>query len=281
MVKRKRTLDIDKKIKNGKGLGEGNEYKPWITIQDFPSSGRVSRIRGITTGRQHEFLSDLERNYFYYLEFSDKVIDIREQFPLLPLEETILIAKELGIKHPSHPQTKEPIVITTDFLITIKEPLGDIYEIARTIKQKDMLMKERVMQKFEIERVYFERRNIDWGIVTEQEIDKDIANNISDLYSYYSLAEIDGFNNMETYDIDDLIQAFISKCVDYKGSLRSMCSKFDKDMNLSNGSGIAILKHLIVNKIITIDIAKPFNLNEHTAICMNNEKRYDKGVEIG
>ena len=56
------------------------------------------------TSRQHEFLSDLERNYFYLTEHSDFVFDIREQFPLLPLEETIVIADELGIKHSTRSQ---------------------------------------------------------------------------------------------------------------------------------------------------------------------------------
>ncbi len=51
----------------------------------------------------------MERNYFYLTEFSDAVLDIREQFPLLPQEETIVIAEELGIKHPADPKTGDPI----------------------------------------------------------------------------------------------------------------------------------------------------------------------------
>ena len=42
------------------------------------------------------------------LEFIDEVVDIREQF-LLELAETLLIADELGIKHPANPVTKEAI----------------------------------------------------------------------------------------------------------------------------------------------------------------------------
>lgn len=61
----------------------------------------------------------MERNYFYLTEYSDVVINLREQFPVLPFEETRLIADELGIKHPTDPKTGEPIVMTTDFLLTI------------------------------------------------------------------------------------------------------------------------------------------------------------------
>lgn len=58
------------------------------------------------------------------LEITDDVIDIREQYPLLPLKDTLEIANELGIEQPKHPQTKEPIVMTTDFLITYKRNLS-------------------------------------------------------------------------------------------------------------------------------------------------------------
>lgn len=50
----------------------------------------------------------MERDYFYILEYSDPVIYIREQFPLLPLEETLLIAKELGIKACLHVLIMKP-----------------------------------------------------------------------------------------------------------------------------------------------------------------------------
>lgn len=38
-------------IKEGRGQGIGKEYKPWLTVQDYPSLGRVSRVFGWKTGR--------------------------------------------------------------------------------------------------------------------------------------------------------------------------------------------------------------------------------------
>ena len=73
----------------------------------MPSTGRPTRLKGIKINRQHELLSDLERNYFHLTEYSDCVFDIREQFPLFPLEETTVIADELGIKHPTNRKTKK------------------------------------------------------------------------------------------------------------------------------------------------------------------------------
>lgn len=139
MPKRQRKNATDKKLKDSRGQGVGMDYKPWITIQDVSSLGRSTRLKGIKIPRQFEFLSDLETNYFYLLEYSDVVVDIREQFPLLPQEETIVVAQELGLAHPIHPKTKEPIVMTTDFLVTVQTKDG-IKHLARTLKYKDELL---------------------------------------------------------------------------------------------------------------------------------------------
>ncbi len=50
---------IEQWIKEGRGQGEGKEYKPWLTIQDFPSMGRVTRVFGWTTQRIHHFFSQI------------------------------------------------------------------------------------------------------------------------------------------------------------------------------------------------------------------------------
>lgn len=48
-------------IQEGYGMGVGSIYKLWIKIQGVPSLGRVSRIKGIKTKRQHELLSDKDQ----------------------------------------------------------------------------------------------------------------------------------------------------------------------------------------------------------------------------
>jgi len=104
--KEREHLKVEKWIKEGRGSGIEKDYKPWLNIQDVSSLGRSTRLRGIKTKRQHEFLSDLERNYFYLTEYTDFIVGIREQFPLLPKSETLVIVNELGLKHPTNPDTK-------------------------------------------------------------------------------------------------------------------------------------------------------------------------------
>lgn len=162
-----------KLIDEGRGQGTGKDYKPWITIHDLASRGVVSRVPGYTTGRIHHLLSKNETAFFYILDASDKALDIREQFPLLPVTETVEIAELLGIRHPRDPANKYPYVMTTDFVITTQQ--GDV---ARSVKLSAELDKPRVLEKLEIERIYWKRRDVEWRIVTEKEIDYQKARNL-------------------------------------------------------------------------------------------------------
>jgi len=137
--------EIQKKIKKGRGQGEGENYIPWIKVNEVPSKGRSTTCTGWINTREHHFLSELETSYFLVLQWSDIVTDIREQFPLLPVEETLQIAENLRIKHPTHPYKKNAEVMTTDFLINIENK-----KIARTIKYSRDLNSNRKLEKLKL-----------------------------------------------------------------------------------------------------------------------------------
>jgi len=166
---------IARYYKEGRGQGELGNYKPWLTIQDVPSNGRAHRDIGWKTKREHQLLSDNEYNYFCLLDWSDDVIDIREQFPI-NREITLKIAELMNIKHPHDSSTQTPIVMTTDFFITLRHGSKFDY-IARTIKPENELNSSNVIGKFEIERAYWEEQNVDWAIVTEKDLPKTIIEN--------------------------------------------------------------------------------------------------------
>jgi len=256
-------IDIYEQIPRGK------EYKPAITIQDVPSLGRSSRIYGLKTDRQHDFLSDNERNYYYYLLFSPEVIDIREQFPL-QLDMTILIADELGLKHPIHPKTKEPIHMTSDFCVTVNED-GKMKDIICTIKSKDDLVDRRVLEKFEIEQIYWSRLGIDWNIVTDVEINKTVALNIADVMHYYSLDMLESFNKIAEEEINDIIIAFIQRLIDSNKNVREVSSVFERDLHLLKGAGISLFKHLIARKYINVNLLEQLNVDNIIRIDLTRE----------
>src|SRR5437763_3503534 len=95
-------------IWEGKGQNELAEYQPWLNVRDVPSRGLSTRRKGWKTGRVHHVLSKLEKKYFYILEWSKVVVDIREQYPLLPLEDTLALAKLYGFDHPAVPNKDDP-----------------------------------------------------------------------------------------------------------------------------------------------------------------------------
>lgn len=82
-------------------------------------------------GRIYHLLSNMELSYFYILDWSDKVCDIREQYPLLDIATVLEIADKAGIRYPFDNVSGFPYVLTSDFLITT--PNG---EMGRNIKKK-------------------------------------------------------------------------------------------------------------------------------------------------
>lgn len=239
---------IARYIKEGRGQGELALYKPWLTIQDVPSSGRVHRTIGWKTEREHHFLSDLEYNYFCLCDWADNVIDIREQFPL-DRGVTIAIAQECGIKHSVDIKTKTPIVMTTDFFLTVREGKQLIYK-ARTLKLSKDLNNKRIIEKFEIERLYWERQGVDWSIVTEQEIPADLVNNLKYIKQSYDLEET------------ALAQLFLTEWNRFEGNLLPNLTDFDKAYNFEQGTALSLYKHTLAKKILVVDMTKKIDINE-------------------
>lgn len=175
------------------------------------------------------------------------------------------IAMELGIKYPTDPKSGEPIVMTSDFLITLSYK-NEYIELVRTVKPKDDLMNKRIFEKFAIERVYWQRKELDWGIVTEQEIDKIMAHNISFLHGYKDIENIDSFSGISHLEIKELIYEFLRRIIDNERSMRSICFEFDSDMHLEKGSGLSIFKYLVINKIIDINIKDKIDVNKNIIV---------------
>lgn len=248
MAKRKNNWTeskINRYIKEGRGQGELSEYIPWVKIQDFSSEGNVTRYWGYKTRRQHEFLSNIERDYFLLLEWQDSILDIREQFPL-DRSMTVMIAEEKKIDHSIDNQTDVYIPMTTDFFITLKVNNKYLY-LARTVKSAIELENPRVIQKFEIEREYWERKGVDWGIVTEKDINKNVALNIAWANKCYYLDDLEE----ESYAKLLLKSLNKNKEVD---NLQKICDQFDKDYNLEIGSALKYFRHFVARKLITLNM---------------------------
>ena len=234
-------------LDEGRGSGDLAAYKPWLYTRDFPSKGKVTRIKGLVTGRIHHLFSRLELICFLYLESLPKIEDIKEQFPL-PLHATQLIAAKLKIKHPE--VSGFPYVMTTDFYYR-----QDSQWHAIQIKQSTALEDKRVLEKFEIEKCYWESQNIDFKIMTEQNLNPNLARNIMWLRTGESL---------ETLIPDPLFrneikQLFLDLYSDLTLNFQDIIHEIDSQCCFIKGTTIQIFKSLIISQDIQLDLNKPIN----------------------
>ena len=241
---------FERYCKEGRGQGSGKDYQPWIKIQDFPSKGRVSRTPGWKTNREHHLFSDNEKRLFYVFEWSDAIVDIREQFPLLDLDLAMSIAEEIGINYPKNPQSNTPHVLTTDFMLSVKQG-KKIVQKARTFKLSKDLGSKSVAEKFELEKRYFAAKGIDWGIITEKEVPKQLAENVEWVHTAYKLEENADINLEELRNIANILK---SRLQESDVSINRITTALDKDMNIESGISLYLFRHLIARKEIIMDM---------------------------
>ncbi len=256
MAKSRALIDrnaIDRFCKEGRGQGVLQDYKPWLTVRDVPSHGKSSRDKGWKTGRTHHFLSTLELLYYLTLEWSLIVTDIREQFPLLPIDNTLAIADSLDIKHPTHPKTKEPTVLTTDFYISLRDESGP-FEHARTVKYASDLSNRRTLEKLEIERRYWEARGIDWGIVTEHEIPDALAKNVDFLHDAWHLPK-----RIPESSISPVAKLLTHLVAEHHLPLNELTTMSDRQLGLKGGTSLKVAYYLLATRQWCIDLNVPID----------------------
>ena len=251
MAKRNRTpsqAKNERKLMVGKGQGEGADYKPWLTIQEVSGDGRVSRGRGWKSKRVHHLMSTEELYYFYTTEWSPIVVDVREQYPLLPLERTVEIAKSLGLEksHPGMKKFGEPVVMTTDLMLTV-EIQGARRLWARTVKPVAKLSK-LTLDKFRIEYEFYKEQGIDWGLITNLDIPKTLAKNVEWLHEAFYLADNKDFYLRQS-DIEflepKLFDAFVANPT---VSFSSIASNQDRVRGLEPGTSLLLVKYFLAHK---------------------------------
>ncbi|NMZ32832.1 TnsA endonuclease N-terminal domain-containing protein [Pseudomonas proteolytica] len=251
--------DIERHIANGFGGGAGASYVPWLRVQDVPSIGRSHKIQGVKIDRIHHLLSDLERSYFLVCEFSEDVVDIREQYPLLPSERAQAIAKSIDVRYPRYPRTTLPYVMTTDFLLTVKDLNGNFKSVARTVKYRSDLVgkgSKRTLEKLEIEKRFWQSQGVDWKIVTDEFFTRDLIKNLGLIRKYSKLPRDLMKVSLHSNFIDCLANSR-----DYPWTLATCLRKIASLLPISYIDAQAIFFYLVWNKVLKIDlVSSPLHL---------------------
>ncbi|EKO3659581.1 heteromeric transposase endonuclease subunit TnsA [Vibrio metschnikovii] len=227
------------------GQGVGKHYKPFLTVRDVPSKGRVHRRPALTHNRIVHLLSDLELAAFLIFDWQHSVIDIREQFPLNP-EATISIAKRLGIKHPAYQGVIQ--VMTTDLLVDFNSDEQHLSK-AISVKYAQDLEDERTIEKLELERRFWEGEGIEWFIFTEHEVPVHFVKNIRWLAPH-----------MHSYDLDDSRRMFVFESIlqmldaNREEKLPVVLSELDQKQGLERGTNLKYFRHLAAQNAFQWDM---------------------------
>ncbi len=239
-----------RRSKEGRGIGTGADYLPYLFIHDVPLIGLASRVWGWKTNRVHHLLSRLELKFFYTLEWGLDVLDIREQFPL-NLDETLAIADQLGVRHPRDPKTKDYVVMTSDFVITIRKGFVSEEQIC-TVKYKKDLENARVKEKLEIERIYWQEiRGLDWDIITEEDVDANLAGNVEWLHGHRDIERLKPLSAEDVIRIEALLTPQV---VQGAFRLRDLTNECDARLGLASGSSLDVVRHLLANRRWEVDM---------------------------
>ncbi|WP_251140532.1 TnsA endonuclease N-terminal domain-containing protein [Rhodoferax sp. U11-2br] len=173
-------------VRQGRGTGTYIDYLPWHRVGrgDPASLGRSHLM--MWRQRQRELLSDGEWVGLLFSTMINDLADVREQ-QKLSLEDgpfelalydvrhggksypgTLNIARQLGFKHPrvNGDGASDDWVMTTDQLLVIRMPSGQLELLAVAYKPDGRKLTKRNRELLAIEKAYWNARDVVWLLIT-------------------------------------------------------------------------------------------------------------------
>ncbi|HEX9987523.1 MAG TPA: TnsA endonuclease C-terminal domain-containing protein [Chloroflexia bacterium] len=250
-----------KRTSQGRGQGQGANYQPWLVVREVVGRGTCWRVQGWTVDRKHELFGKLQRWHFYTLDWSAAVIDIREQYPLLPLDSTLDIAKKLGIRHPGHQSRRSPAgVLMVDFMVT-KMSNGVRWNEAHMLsyaKRRSEEGSEQTRKVLDIKKRWLEAHGIKVVEITDETLSIELAKNVHMVHKHLDISERVHCLQSEL----DLVVRTLSEYAWSGMALRDAAKRCEEVFSLPPGSGLAIAYHLIATKRWQINMHVPINASQ-------------------
>lgn len=252
---RRRKYDFDeakvrKYLNEGRGTGDGANYRPWLTVYDLPSKGRSHRIYGIKTGRVHHLLSDGEWKSFLRFEADHSVLDIREQFPL-DRHQTMKVARDLGYPHPITTDGT-PYVMTIDFLLTRRQGDRLLLE-ALTFKYTPVALKERDQQLLAIAAECVRRNGLALELIDETSFDQNLVRNYDAIRGCYDISSFYGYDSRVAKKIATELVTIVKAAAPC--SLEETCHDIARRHDTTASEVFMVAKHLLARSILTCDLS--------------------------
>lgn len=259
MRRRRAATTITSRVLRGLGEGEGDSYVPWLNRRSVPSHGRSAHIPLFGRGRNHCTLSGHERRVVLLLAWDEEVLDIQEQFPLLPVSRTQLLAAERGIRHPM--KDGHPLERTLDFRVRHarlqwlalsfkpeEKVSGGKEDSARAVKNKQDLL--------ELERAFAEEMGWPWALVTEDDVPTVRARNLDVLRERWEI-RLEGVGAERHEEVADRVMRFLER----GAALAEACQRTDLLLRLpeEGGAALAVSLNRLSRKMWSVDLDTPLD----------------------
>lgn len=148
--------------------------------------------------------------------------------------------------------------MTTDFLVD-KRVGNKIIEIARSVKSQSELDDPRTIEKQEIERRYWESRNVDWRMYIDTDIPEQRVENLRLLY------EMKSFDGLvvpyPSFWEDTCHRLMVALNKTHRVQIKKLIQELEVTQGLKAEDIITAIRHLVANKAITFDLDIPFSTN--------------------
>jgi hypothetical protein len=210
-----------------------------LRVFSFSSRGLSTRSKSPFDNTLLDKFSKLERKFFELVKFNRYIKKLESQV-WLNIDETIKISNELEISHPRHKGTHAQM--STDFLITFKNDT----KIAVTVKYiSDLTI--QFISKMDIEKSYWQSKNVDYKLFTENDYCK------TDYRNFLFLN--DNFNEENINEYSKYFQEFKSYSFENKFSItidqanKSVCER----LNWTLSKGFKSFKLCVINGLFTFD----------------------------
>ena len=145
--------------------------------------------------------------------------------------------------------------------------ITNLHQFAIQVKPLKELLKERTIEKLEIERRYWKLKEIPWSIVTEQNIPITARKNLEWL-SPFIVEHLDP-------DIWDKLHSIFYYFSKKPGiSIIKLCKEVDIQERTTAGMTLQYLRTLIANRSIKFDIQQPFDKLKGSDLVFDLEVSY-------
>jgi hypothetical protein len=240
------------RIRKGRGVGRGVQYKSWLKIKDVPSQGTSSSVRGICIERPYHALSQLETIYLYLTERKQSVIDIREQWPILDIDRTLQLCEERGVRHAYNGPYPEPFTI--DFLVT-EQVDGQTIHRAASIKTPEAATDVEVRKRLAVEHIWCQERQIPWFLVDTSSFDRLMLDTLRFMRTWFR-----NRYEPEARSIDRFSQEFLSVYLPNR-ELASLLQIAAKRTGITPNEADDLFRYCAWTKRIDVSLRHPLSMN--------------------